>query len=139
MNRSPYSESYFMSSETCTMLAMVQGADAAAPIIPPTAFSGTASVGFMLACDNFASGVAGDITRTGVSVYTIKLKEAMPIILDIAPNIWGTDGKWAQMTDYNPTTRVATVKTYAAGGAAADLAATDFLRLTVCGRLSVSN
>lgn len=137
MNRSGYVESYMMSPETCTFFAKVQGAGAAAPVIPSTAFSATTSINNMTAANNFASGVAGDIVRTGVGVYTVKLKDGLPVILDIAPDVWGTDGKWAQMTDYNPQTRVISVKTFAAGGAAADLAATDFLAFTITGQLSV--
>jgi hypothetical protein len=138
MNRSPEEISYVMHRDMCTMYAMVQGAGAAAPVLPTTVLSLSSSIQPALPCDNFASNVAGDITRSGVGLYTIKLKEALPVILDIGVSLWGTDGKWAQMTDYNPQTRVVTVKVYAAGGAAADLAATDNLKLSVVGRLTTT-
>lgn len=137
MNRTPYAESYQMGPEVCSFLACVQGAGAAAPVIPPTAFSGSSSKGYMTAANNFASGVAGDIVRTGVGVYTVKLKDGLPVVLDISPNVWGPSGTWATILDYNPQTRVVSVNTWAAGGAAADLAATEFLRLGIIGQMSV--
>jgi len=137
MNRSGNTESYNMSPEACTFVAMWQGAGAAIPVIPPTLFSATSSKGFMSAQNNFASGVAGDITRAGVGQYTMKLKDGLPVNLDISPNVWGPSGTWATIVDYNPTTRIVTVLVWAAGGAAADLAATEFLRLTINGQMSV--
>lgn len=136
MNRSPYLESFQMSPEVCSFAACVQGAGAAAPVIPTTTFSATSSKGFMSAQNNFASGTAGDITRSGVGQYTVKFKDGLPVVLDISVNVWGPSGTWATMVDYNPTTRIATVLVWAAGGAAADLAATEFLRFSITGQLS---
>lgn len=137
MNRSPNNQVYAMPQEMCTFFASVQGNGAAIPVIPTTTLSTTSSIQPMTAADNFASGVAGDIVRSGVGVYTIKLKDGVPVVLDIDPNVWGTDGKWAQMTDYNPATRIMSVKVFSAAGAAADLAGTDNLKFTIYGRLSV--
>jgi hypothetical protein len=137
MNRSPEPVSYVMHRDMCTMYAMVQGAGAAAPVIPTTVLSLTSSIQPALAQDNFAA--AGGVARSGVGLYTITLKEALPLILDIGLSIWGLDGKWGQITDYNPQTRVVTLKVYAAAGAAADLAATDNMKLSIIGRLNTSN
>jgi hypothetical protein len=137
MNRSPYAESFQMSPEVVTFFGSVQGAGAAIPVIPTTTQSTTSSIQPMTAANNYVSGTSGDITRSGVGVYTLKLKDSIPVILDIAPNIWGTDGKWCQITDYNPTTRIVSLKVFAAAGAAADLASTDNLKLTITGQLSV--
>jgi hypothetical protein len=126
-----------MSPEATTFMAMVQGAGAAAPVIPSTVHSNTTAKLQATAANNFASGVAGDITRSGVGVYTIKLKDGLPEILDIGPNVWGPNGTWSTILDYNPQTRVVSVNTWAAGGAAADLAATEMLRLTISGQMSV--
>ena len=136
MNRSPYPD-VSMSLEQCSLWASVQGAGAAAPTIPTTTLSLTSSIQPMTPQDNYASTVAGDITRSGVGLYTVKLKDSLPIILDILPNVWGTDGKQAQMTDYNPTTRVIIVKTYTSAGVAVDLASTDNLKFNILGRLSI--
>jgi hypothetical protein len=138
MNRSPEPIGFTMHRDQLTFYASVQGAGAAAPVIPTTTLSATSSIQPMMAADNFASPTAGDIVRSSAGVYTIKLKDGIPYVLDIGVSVWGTDGKWAQMTDYNPTTRVVSVKVYASGGAAADLAATDNLKLAIIGRMSMS-
>lgn len=135
MNRSGYTESYVMFPEACTVMACVQGAGAAPPVIPPTTFSATSSKGYMSAANNFA--LTGGIGRTGVGAYTVTLKDGLPVVLDIGVSIWGPNGTWGTISDYNPTTRVATILVFAAGGAAADLAATEFLRLTFTGQMSV--
>jgi hypothetical protein len=137
MQRSGYTESYVMSPESCTLYGMVQGAGAAAPVIPTMVFSGTSSKGYMSAANNFVSSVAGDITRSGVGVYTMKLKDGLPVVFDISPNVWGPTGTWSTVSDYNPSTRVISILVWAPGGAAADLAATEFLHLTITGQLSV--
>ena len=137
MNRSPYEYFGVMSREGCLFFASVQGAGAAAPTIPTTTLSLTSSIQPMTAEDNFASAVAGDIVRSGAGVYTVKLKDSVPVILDLIADVWGTDGKKAQMTDYNPQTRVISVKTYNAAGTATDLASTDNLKFVIIGKLSV--
>jgi hypothetical protein len=136
MNRSGYCESYTGSGEVFTFWGSVQGAGAAPPTIPTTTQSPTSSIQPMTATNNFVSGVAADLTRSGVGLYTVKLKEGLPVILDISMNVWGTDGKWSQITDYNPTTRVLTFKTFAAGGGAADIVSTDNVKLTIIGQMS---
>ncbi len=136
MNRSGYNQLQSMSQDTCFVFGSVQGAGAAIPVIPTTTLSTTSSIQPMTAQDNFISGTAGDITRSGAGVYTLKLKDGLPIILNITADVWGTDGKFAQLTDYNPSTRVVSIKTYTAAGVAADLASTDNLKLTIIGRLS---
>lgn len=137
MNRSGYINAYVMSPDVHTFFGSVQGAGASAPTIPTTTQSTSSSIQPMTAANNFVSSTSGDITRSGVGVYTIKFKDSLPVILDIGVNVWGTDGKWAQITDYVPSTRILTVKVYAAGGAAADLATTDNLKITVVGQNSV--
>lgn len=137
MDRSPQGPLVSMSNETCIMSGSVQGAGAAIPVIPTTTLSTSSSIQPMTAADNMVSGTAGDITRSGAGVYTLKLKDKMPVILDIIPNVWGTDGKRAQLTDYVPSTRILTIKVYTAAGVAADLASTDNLKLTIYGRLTV--
>lgn len=136
MNRSGYSESYTGSAEVFTFWGSIQGNGAAVPTLPTTVQSTTTSIQPMTATNNYVSNIAGDITRTGVGLYTVKFKEALPVILDIACDVWGTDGKWSQVTDYNPSTRVLTFKTFAAGGAAADIASTDNVKFTVVGQAS---
>jgi len=136
MNRSP-NPLVALPVEGCVMFGSVQGAGAAIPVIPTTTLSVSSSIQPMTAADNMVSGTAGDITRSGVGVYTLKLKEALPVILDIYPDVWGTDGKRAQVTDYVPNTRILSVKVYTAAGVAADLASTDNLKLVIFGRLSV--
>lgn len=137
MNRSPQGPLLSMSLEACIMSGSVQGAGAAAPVIPTTVPSSTVSLHTMAAADNMVSGTAGDITRSGVGAYTLKLKDQLPVILDIIPNVWGADGKRASVVSYNPTTRIVSLLVYTAAGVAADLAATDNLKLTVYGRLTV--
>lgn len=126
MNRSGYSESYNMSPEAMTFIAVLQGAGAAQPVIPPTTYSTTSSKGYCSAANNFAASA----TRSGVGQYTMTLKDGCPVALDVAPNVWGPNGTWATISDYNPSTKVLTFFTWAAGGAAADLAATEFVRFS---------
>lgn len=137
MNRSPYSESFTMSPEVTTFFGLIQGAGAAPPVIPTTVFSGTSSKGYMTAANNYVSGIAGDITRTGAGQYTVKFKDSIPVMVDITTNVWGPNGTWSTMVDYNPTTRVATLLVFAPAGTAVDLAATEFLRFTATGQFSV--
>lgn len=135
MNRSPYSESFTLAREQITAYGSVQGAGAAAPVIPTTVFSATSSIGWQSVLDNFVSGVAGDIARSGVGLYTVKFKENIPVILDITVNVWGPNGNYATNTDYNPTTRILSFKTFQPNGTAADIAATDFVKFTITGKL----
>jgi hypothetical protein len=136
MDRSPNSPPVHMSPGVCVFHGSVQGAGAAIPVIPTTTHSTTAALHPMSAQNNYVSATAGDITRSGVGAYTLKLKDRLPVILDIAPNVWGADGKRAQVTGYDPSTRILSVQVYSAAGAAADLASTDNLKLTVYGQLS---
>lgn len=126
-----------MPYDQITFYAKIQGAGAAAPVRAPTTFSATSSIGYMHASNNFVSLTAADITRSGAGVYTVKLRDSLPVILDIFPSVWGTDSKKAQITDYNPTTRVISVKVSTSAGVAADLAATDFLTFVITGQKSV--
>lgn len=135
MQRSPYVEGYNMSPESCALIACVQGAGAAPPVIPTTVHNSTSSKGYMTAANNFA--LAGGITRAGVGQYGITLKDGLPEIFDIGTNVWGPTGTWATIADYNQTTKVVSVLVWAPGGTAADLAATEFLRLDISGQLTV--
>ena len=95
----------------------------------------------MPASNNYISTVATDITRAGVGDYTAKLRDGLPVVLDIDGRIWSTTAAGAKdcyIRDYNPTTRVITFGTnLATTGAVADLAATDFLVFTIVGQKSV--
>lgn len=136
MNQSE-NQSSSMAYEEITFYAKIQGAGAAAPVRAPTTFSATSSIGFMHASNNFVSLTATDIVRSGAGVYTVKLRDSLPVILWIDPSVWGTDSKRAQVTDYNPTTRVISVKVTTAAGVAADLASTDFLTFKITGQKSI--
>lgn len=133
------SQMFAMRPEFVLFTASVRGAGAAAPTITPTTFSATSSIQYTAASNQFASLTAGDIVRSGAGVYTIKLRDSIPVVHDILCNVWGTDSKRAQITDYNPTTQVISVKTTTAAGVAADLATTDNLKLTIVGQLSQPN
>ena len=123
------------------MYAKIQGAGAAAPVRAPTTFSATSAAGYMHASNNFISTVAADITRAGVGDYTAKLRDGLPVILDIDARVWSTTAATAKdiyIRDYNPTTRVITFGTnLATTGAVADLAATDFVVFSITGMKSI--
>lgn len=125
---------YAMPSELIIFFAKVQGAGAAVPVRCPTTVSSTSFKGFMHASNNFVSITASDITRSGAGVYTAKLRDSCPVIDQIVPELNGTDGKWCQVTDYNPTTKVISFQTFSAVGAATDIASTDFITFTLYGQ-----
>lgn len=139
MNRSEYKNFAAMSPEAVTFTAMLQGAGAAPPVFPPTAISvpNTSSKSYMAATNNYASPIATDVTRAGVGSYTAKLKDSIPVVFDVDPNVWGPNGTTATIVDYNPQTRVITFLTWGPTGTAVDLAATEFIRFTFFGQLSV--
>jgi hypothetical protein len=130
-----------MPYEQITMYAKITGAGAAAPVRSSTTFSATASSAFMHASHNFVSLTAADITRAGVGDYTVKLRDGLPVVLDIDARCWSTTAAGAKdvyIREYNPTTRVITFGTnLATTGAVADLAATDFVVFTIVGTKSV--
>lgn len=131
---------YAMPYEQLTLYAKIQGQGAAAPIRAPTTFSATSSAGFMHASNNFVSATASDITRTGVGLYTAKLRDSVPVVLDIDIKVWGPSAtaKDAYVTDYNPTTRVVTFATFLqSSSAAADLATTDFATFVITGQKNI--
>lgn len=133
---SGYAQSFNMFPSGCVFIGMVQGTGAAIPVIPTTVFSATSSKGFMSRANNQVSSVAGDITRGTAGVYTIKFLISFPVVFDVSVNIWGPNGTWSSVLDYNETTRILSFNTWAAGGAAADLAATEFAHFTVLGQMS---
>ena len=137
MNRSEYKNMASMSPETVTFNGLIQGAGAAAPVVAPTTFSSTSSKGYASIANNYVSRVATDITRSGVGAYTVKFVDSIPVVFDIDANVWGPNGTTATISDYNPSTRTVTILTWSVVGAAADLAATEFLRFTIWGQLSV--
>jgi hypothetical protein len=67
----------------------------------------------------------------------MKLKDGIPVVLDVCPDVWGPNGTKASLLDYNPTTRILSFNTWTVAGAAVDLAATEFARFTILGQLSV--
>jgi len=130
-------ESFASITDLIVFFGCLQGAAAAAPVVPTTTISLTSSKGFMQATTNIISKVASDTTRSGVGVYTTKFRNVagtqtgLPaIVLDVTVNVWGPNGTWATVLDFNPTTGVLSFNTFAAGGAAADLAATEFVHFT---------
>jgi hypothetical protein len=129
-----------MPPEQITFYAKIQGAGAAAPVRAPTTYSATAALGFMHASNNFAPTVATDIVRTSAGVYTMKLRDSLPVILDIRPTIWGpaASSKYVVIQDYNPTTRVLSFSVnLESSNAATDLAAADFVTFTIIGMKSI--
>lgn len=124
MNRSGYEISFDMSQEAMRFIGVLQGAGAAIPVIPTTVLSTTSSKLNCAASNNFIQSA----TRAGVGSYTATLKDSCPVALEIGVSVWGPNGTRATISDYNPTTRVVTFLTWAAGGAAADLAATECVR-----------
>lgn len=130
---------YAMPRETITYFAKLQGAGAAAPIRAPNLSTGVSAAAMSLASNNFISLTATDITRSGVGAYTAKLRDILPMVLDIDGRVWATTGaaayKDVYITDYNPTTGVITFGTnLATSGAPADLLSTDFLVFTIIGQ-----
>jgi hypothetical protein len=141
MNQSEYM-AYGMPAEMITMYAKIVGAGAAAPLRAPTTFSATSMAGFMAASNNFVSLTAADITRSGVGAYTAKLRDGLPVVLDIDGRVYATTGaaaaKDVYIVDYNPTTRVITFGVnLATSGAVVDLLSTDFLTFTITGQKNV--
>lgn len=132
---------YAMAPEQITMYAKLQGAGAAAPVRAPTTFSATSMAGFLHASNNFVSLTATDITRAGVGDYTAKLRDGLPVVIDVDGRVYSNSAATAKdvyVRDYNPTTRVITFGVNAATtGAVIDLAATDFLVFTITGMKSV--
>lgn len=129
-----------MPYEHLTFYAKIQGTGAAAPVRAPTTFSATSSVGFMHASHNFCSLTATDIVRTGAGAYTMKLRDGVPVVLNITAECWGpaATGKDIVIQDYNPTTRVVTfASNLESTGAATDLAAADFVVFTITGTKTV--
>lgn len=129
-----------MPFEHVTLYAKIQGAGAAAPVRAPTTPSATSSIGFMHASHNFVSLTATDIVRTGAGAYTLKLRDSLPVILNVTAECWGpaATGKDIVIQDYNPTTRVLTfASNLESSGAATDLAAADFVVFTITGTKSV--
>jgi hypothetical protein len=131
-----FTQAFNMFPSGCVLVGLIQGAGAAAPVVAPTTFSATSSKGFMSQLNNFVSTVAGDIVRSGVGVYTVKFRASLPVNFDITANVWGPNGTWSSIVDFNPTTGILSFKTFAAAGAAADLAATEFVHFTVIGQLT---
>lgn len=141
MNESE-NQAFAMPRESITFYAKLQGAGAAAPVRAPTLLSLTSTAGFMHASNNFVSLTAADITRSGVGAYTAKLRDSVPVVLDIDGRVFATTGaaayKDVYITDYNPTTRVVTFGTnLATTGAAVDLLSTDFLTFIITGQKNI--
>lgn len=139
MNQSE-NPAYGMPYEMITMFAKIQGAGAAAPVRAPTTFSATSSIGFMHASNNFVSTTATDIARSGAGVYTMKLRDGLPVVLNVEANCWGpaATAKTIVIQDYNPTTRVLSFTSLLEStSAATDLAAADFVVFTFKGQKGV--
>src|SRR5690348_15808537 len=125
-NRSEYPNAS-MHHEAVEFEMQLAGAGAANLTIPATP----------PAADNFA--VSG--TRSGAGVYALVYKEGFPRILNVHPEVWTSDGnlKLCVVTSVVEATRTINIKVWdAATPTAADLAATDTLRLTVKARKSLA-
>jgi len=125
-----------------TFYGKIQGAGAAAPVRAPTTFSATSMAGYMHSSNNYISTVASDITRSGVGAYTAKVRDGLPVVLDIDGRVNATTGaaaaKDVYIVDYNPTTRVITFGVnLATTGAVVDLLSTDFLTFVITGQKGV--
>jgi hypothetical protein len=77
-----------------------------------------------------------------VGAYTAKLRDGVPVVLDIDGRVWSTTGavaaKDVYIVEYNPTTRVITFGVnLATTGAVVDLLSTDFLVFTIVGQKNV--
>ena len=128
---------FAMPREHITFYAKIQGAGAAAPVRAPTTYSATSSIGFMHASNNYCSLTATDITRSAPGVYTMKLRDSLPVILDVEGNCWGpaATAKTIVIQDYNATTKVLSfTSVLESSSAAADLAAADFVVFTFKGQ-----
>lgn len=139
MNQSEF-PSYAMAQEQITMFAKIQGAGGVAPVRAPTTFSATSSIGFLPASLNWVSTTATDIVRTGAGAYTMKLRDGLPLVLNVTGECWGpaATAKDIVVQDYNPTTRVLTfASNLESSGAATDLAAADFVVFTIIGTKGV--
>lgn len=131
---------FAMPREHITLYAKIQGAGAAAPVRAPITPSSTSSIGWMYASNNYCSLVATDITRASAGVYTMKLRDGLPVILNISGDVWGpaATAKNLVVQDYNPTTRVVSFTTnLESTGAATDIAAADFVVFEIKGQKSV--
>lgn len=128
---------FAMPREHITFYAKIQGAGAAAPVRAPITQSATSSLGFMHASNNYVSTIAADITRAGLGAYTMKLRDSLPVILNVTGDVWGpaATAKDLVIQDYNPSTKVLTFATnLESSGAATDLAAADFVVFTFTGQ-----
>jgi len=129
-----------MPYEHLTFYAKIQGAGAAAPVRAPTTFSATSAIGFMHVSHNFVSLTAADITRSGAGAYTLKLRDSVPVVLNVVAECWGpaATAKDIVIQDYNPTTKVLTFSSnLESSGVATDLAAADFVVFTITGTKTV--
>lgn len=129
-------ESYSTVAEQVVCYGKLQGAGAAAPVVPTTTISTTSSKSFMQRSTNFVSITAADTTRSGAGVYTTKFRQLPAIVIDVGVNIMGPNGLWALCLDVNVSTRTISFSTFNAGGTPTDMAATDFITFTVTGQNS---
>lgn len=141
MNQSE-NQAYAMPSEVVIFYGKLVGAGAAAPVRATNAFSATSAASTSFASNNFISPVAADTTRSGVGLYTTKLRDSFPVVNWIEGMVWSTTGAAAAkdvfIFDYNPTTRVITFGVnLATTGAAVDLLATDFLTFKIDGQKNI--
>ena len=111
----------------------VNGAGAAAPTLPP----GLTAVqpDFPAACSVISRLAAEIPTRAGVGSYVITVDPSFKLAnwLECPVEIYGTVGAWGQVSLLSAATRQITLKTFAAAGAAADLAIGDLCVMTITG------
>lgn len=140
MNQSE-NPAWAMPYEQISFYAKIQGAgNGNPPVRAPTTFSSTSSIGFMHASNNFCSLTASDITRSGVGLYTMKLRDSVPVILDVDAKVWGPSAtaKDIYIQDYNPSTRVLSFAVFLQStSAAADLQAADFATFAFSGQKNI--
>jgi hypothetical protein len=117
----------------------VMGNGAAAPVAPPglnIPFVDGSTFDFPVKANALSRNAAEVPTRSGVGLYVVTYDIAftIPQIHTCLAEVFGASGVWGQIAAWNAATRQISVRTFAAGGAAVDLLATDGLVIDVASR-----
>lgn len=118
-------------NDVVSMFIALAGAGASAPTVPA---NGDSPPSFPTIANVPLSRVTAEApARSGVGVYTCTLDDKYKAkqFLCMSVDIIGTAGLWGQVSNYNATTRVITFRTFAAGGAATDLAVGDLAVISI--------
>jgi hypothetical protein len=141
MNQSE-NQMFSMAQEAIIFYGKLVGTGATAPVRAPNLTTGTSAAAMSFASNNFISSTPADTTRSGVGLYTTKLRDSCPVVNWIEGMVWSTTGaaeaKDVFIFDYNISTRVITFGVnLATTGAAVDLLATDFLTFKIDGQKNI--